>query len=128
MREAILNALTASGVRGERPADADIDQHVADAPTGAFGMHYQAAPHAEDKLVRCVRAIWDAIVDIRPDSPTYCEWVGVELNESDGRMLLVPKALPMVRHAHERRGRRIRSRRSTPAAGAAPDMMIPRSA
>lgn len=56
------------------------------------GMHYQAAPHAEDKLVRCVRgAIWDAIVDIRPDSPTYCEWVGVELNESDGRMLLVPK-------------------------------------
>lgn len=56
------------------------------------GMHYQAAPHAEDKLVRCVRgAIWDAIVDIRPDSPTYCEWVGVELNESNGRMLLVPK-------------------------------------
>lgn len=56
------------------------------------GMHYQLAPHAEDKLVRCVRgAIWDAIVDIRPESPTYCRWLGVELSESNARMLLVPK-------------------------------------
>jgi dTDP-4-dehydrorhamnose 3,5-epimerase len=56
------------------------------------GLHYQLPPHAEDKLVRCVRgAIWDAIVDIRPGSPTYCKWVGVELNESNARMLLVPK-------------------------------------
>lgn len=56
------------------------------------GMHCQAAPHEEDKLVRCVHgAIWDAIVDIRPGSPTYCRWLGVELSESNGRMLLVPK-------------------------------------
>ena len=56
------------------------------------GMHYQAAPHQEDKLVRCVRgAIWDAIVDIRPGSATYCRWLGVELSEANGRMLLVPK-------------------------------------
>ena len=56
------------------------------------GMHYQIAPHAEDKLVRCVQgAIWDAIVDIRPESPTYCQWIGVELSEANGRMLLVPK-------------------------------------
>lgn len=56
------------------------------------GMHYQLAPHAEDKLVRCVRGgIWDAIVDIRPGSPTYCSWIGVELNESNGRLLFVPK-------------------------------------
>jgi dTDP-4-dehydrorhamnose 3,5-epimerase len=56
------------------------------------GMHYQLAPHAEDKLVRCVRgAIWDVIVDIRPESPTYCQWTGVELSESSERMLLVPK-------------------------------------
>lgn len=56
------------------------------------GMHYQTPPHGEDKLVRCVRgAIWDAIVDIRPDSPTYCRWIGVELSEANGRMLLVPK-------------------------------------
>ncbi|TFZ06041.1 dTDP-4-dehydrorhamnose 3,5-epimerase [Ramlibacter henchirensis] len=56
------------------------------------GMHYQKAPHAEDKLVRCVRgAIWDAIVDLRPQSPTYCRWIGVELSQDNGRMLLVPK-------------------------------------
>lgn len=56
------------------------------------GMHYQVAPHAEDKLVRCVSgAIWDAIVDIRPDSPTYLQWTGVELSADNARMLLVPK-------------------------------------
>ncbi len=56
------------------------------------GMHYQLPPHAEDKLVRCERgAIWDCIIDLRPDSPTYCQWVGVELSEASGRMLLVPR-------------------------------------
>lgn len=56
------------------------------------GMHYQLAPDAEDKLVHCVRGrIWDAIVDIRPQSPTYCRWFGTELSEENGRMLLVPK-------------------------------------
>lgn len=56
------------------------------------GMHFQAAPHQEDKLVRCMRgAIWDVAVDLRPQSPTYCRWMGVELSESNGRMLLVPK-------------------------------------
>lgn len=56
------------------------------------GMHYQERPHEEDKLVRCLRgAIWDVIVDIRPESPTYCRWVGLELSESNQRMLLVPK-------------------------------------
>ncbi len=55
------------------------------------GMHYQLPPHAEDKLVRCVHgAIWDAIVDLRPQSPTYCRWFGTELSEANGRMLLVP--------------------------------------
>jgi dTDP-4-dehydrorhamnose 3,5-epimerase len=56
------------------------------------GMHFQLAPHAEDKLVRCVRgAIWDVIVDIRQQSMTYCQWIGVELSEASERMLLVPK-------------------------------------
>ena len=56
------------------------------------GMHYQIPPHSEDKLVRCVRgAIWDAIVDLRPDSPTFRKWIGVELSADNGRMLLVPK-------------------------------------
>ena len=56
------------------------------------GLHYQLAPHGEDKLVRCEQgAIWDAIVDLRPDSPTYCQWLGVELSAANGRMLLVPR-------------------------------------
>jgi dTDP-4-dehydrorhamnose 3,5-epimerase len=44
------------------------------------GMHYQVAPYEEAKLVRCVRgSIYDVIIDIRPDSDTYCQWIGVEL-------------------------------------------------
>ena len=56
------------------------------------GMHYQLAPHCEDKLVRCERgAIWDCIIDLRPASATCGQWLGVELSETNGRMLLVPK-------------------------------------
>jgi dTDP-4-dehydrorhamnose 3,5-epimerase len=56
------------------------------------GMHYQLPPDAEDKLVRCARGrIWDAIVDIRPQSPTFCRWFGAELSSDNGCMLLVPK-------------------------------------
>ncbi len=56
------------------------------------GLHYQAPPHAETKLVRCTRgAIYDVVVDLRPDSPTYKRWLAVELAEDDGRMLYVPE-------------------------------------
>jgi len=56
------------------------------------GMHYQAAPHAEVKLVRCTRgAIFDAIIDVRPESPTYRGWIGVELTAENGRMLYIPE-------------------------------------
>ncbi len=56
------------------------------------GLHYQAAPHAEDKLVRCTRgAIFDVAVDLRPDSPTYKQWVGMELTETNGLALYIPQ-------------------------------------
>jgi dTDP-4-dehydrorhamnose 3,5-epimerase len=56
------------------------------------GMHYQRPPHCEIKLVRCVKgAIWDVIIDIRPDSPTYRRWEGFELSESNGCQLYIPK-------------------------------------
>jgi dTDP-4-dehydrorhamnose 3,5-epimerase len=56
------------------------------------GMHYQKAPHAETKMVRCVSgAIYDVILDLRPDSPTYGKWHGVELSRANGRLLYVPK-------------------------------------
>ena len=56
------------------------------------GLHYQAAPAAETKLVRCVRgAIYDVIVDVRPDSPTYLRHVGVELTAENRRAIYVPR-------------------------------------
>lgn len=56
------------------------------------GMHYQEAPHAEDKLVRCTRgSLYDVIVDLRKESPTHKQWVAVELTEDNCRMLYIPK-------------------------------------
>ena len=56
------------------------------------GMHMQAPPHGEDKMVRCIAGvIWDAIVDLRPGSPTYLKWFGVELSAANRLMLYVPK-------------------------------------
>jgi dTDP-4-dehydrorhamnose 3,5-epimerase len=56
------------------------------------GMHYNAAPHREAKLVRCVRgAIWDAIVDLRAGSPTRLRWFGVELSDREGNALYIPE-------------------------------------
>jgi dTDP-4-dehydrorhamnose 3,5-epimerase len=56
------------------------------------GMHYQAEPHAEVKLIRCFAgAIYDVILDLRPASPSYCKWFGVELTASNGKMLYVPE-------------------------------------
>ena len=56
------------------------------------GMHYQVAPHEEVKVVRCTRgAIYDVIVDVRPDSPTYLWHVGVELTAANHRQVYIPK-------------------------------------
>lgn len=56
------------------------------------GMHFQAAPHAETKLVRCTAgAVYDVIVDLRPDSPTFCQWISVELSADNRRLLYVPE-------------------------------------
>jgi dTDP-4-dehydrorhamnose 3,5-epimerase len=56
------------------------------------GLHYQAAPYAETKVIRCTRgAIWDAIVDVRPASPTFKQWLGLELTADNYTMLYVPE-------------------------------------
>jgi dTDP-4-dehydrorhamnose 3,5-epimerase len=56
------------------------------------GMHFQTAPHGEDKLIRCLRgAIVDIIIDLRPDSPTYKKWEAFELDDVNKRQLLVPR-------------------------------------
>jgi len=56
------------------------------------GMHYQTDPCAEVKLVRCtLGAIYDVIIDLRIDSPTHKQWVGVELTQENHRMLYAPE-------------------------------------
>lgn len=69
------------------------DNHSMSAAVGTLrGLHYQAPPHAQDKLVRCTRgAILDVAVDIRRGAPTYGHWVAVDLTADNGRQLLVPK-------------------------------------
>jgi dTDP-4-dehydrorhamnose 3,5-epimerase len=58
------------------------------------GLHYQAPPHAEAKLVRCTRgAIWDVIVDLREDSPAFLGHVAMELSAENRRMLYVPEGV-----------------------------------
>ncbi len=55
------------------------------------GLHYQAPPHAEVKLVRCTSGVlFDVAVDLRPDSRTFRRWVGVELTPENGRALYIP--------------------------------------
>jgi dTDP-4-dehydrorhamnose 3,5-epimerase len=55
------------------------------------GLHYQAPPCAEAKIVRCTRgAIFDVAVDLRPDSPTYRRWEGYELDDVDHLQLFIP--------------------------------------
>lgn len=66
------------------------------------GMHYQVAPHAEVKVIRCTRGtIYDVILDLRPNSPTYCRWYGVELSAANYRMLYVPTGFAHGFLSHE---------------------------
>jgi dTDP-4-dehydrorhamnose 3,5-epimerase len=56
------------------------------------GIHYQATPYPETKIVRCTRgAIYDVVVDLRPQSPTYKQWIGATLTAENRLMLYVPE-------------------------------------
>ena len=56
------------------------------------GMHFQAVPHEEAKVVRCIRgAVYDVALDLRVDSATYCQWVAAELSPENGRALYIPR-------------------------------------
>ena len=68
------------------------DNHSVSARAGTLrGLHFQSPPHAQAKLVRCGRgALWDVAVDIRAGSPSYGQWVGVDLTAENGRQLLIP--------------------------------------
>jgi len=77
-----------------RGLDARVDQCSTsfNAKRGTLrGLHYQAAPHGEAKLVRCTRgAIYDVAVDLRPDSESFRRWHGTELTADNGRMFYIP--------------------------------------
>jgi dTDP-4-dehydrorhamnose 3,5-epimerase len=63
------------------------------------GLHYQAAPHEEAKLIRCISgSIYDVVADVRPDSPTFGKWLGVELTAQNRQMLYVA---PGVAHGYQ---------------------------
>jgi dTDP-4-dehydrorhamnose 3,5-epimerase len=70
------------------PAQTSLSRNTAAATLR--GLHYEAPPRAEAKLVRVTRgAIFDVAVDLRPDSPTYLKWTGAELSADNGRALLI---------------------------------------
>jgi dTDP-4-dehydrorhamnose 3,5-epimerase len=84
---------------GEEFARAGLDTYVAQCSISfnkhkgtLRGMHYQAAPFAETKLVRCTQgAIFDVVIDLRPASPTYQKWTAAELNATNRTMMYVPQ-------------------------------------
>lgn len=69
------------------------DNHSLSTAKGTLrGIHFQKGDKAQAKLVRCVRgAVLDVAVDLRHDSPTYREWIAVELNEENKKQLLIPR-------------------------------------
>lgn len=69
------------------------DNHSSSTAKGTLrGIHFQKGDKAQAKLVRCTRgAVLDVAVDLRPSSPTYTQWVAVELNEENKRQLLIPR-------------------------------------
>ena len=68
------------------------DNHSRSSQGVLRGLHYQMAPHAQGKLVRCVAGeVFDVAVDIRKDSPTFGQWVGVNLSAQNKRQLWIPE-------------------------------------
>ncbi|CCJ98801.1 dTDP-4-dehydrorhamnose 3,5-epimerase [Cronobacter malonaticus] len=68
------------------------DNHSKSARGVVRGLHYQLAPHAQAKLVRCLQgAIYDVAVDIRLGSPTFGQWVGVELSAENKHQIWIPE-------------------------------------
>ena len=80
---------------GTRALETRFPQHsmsCSDQKGTLRGMHFQRAPHAEVKLLRCLSgSIWDVIIDLRPGSPTFRQWRGFELSGANQDQLYIPK-------------------------------------
>lgn len=71
---------------------AQINKSITRAAGIVRGLHFQHAPHAEMKLVRCLRGrVWDVALDLRRGSPTFLRWHGEELSPENARMLIIPE-------------------------------------
>jgi dTDP-4-dehydrorhamnose 3,5-epimerase len=69
-----------------------INHSITIAPGTVRGLHFQYPPHAEMKLVRCLRGrVWDVAVDLRAGSPTFLQWHAQELTPGNGLMLVIPE-------------------------------------
>lgn len=69
-----------------------VNQSCTKTPGAIRGMHFQNSPHAEMKLVRCLKGkVWDVVVDLRTGSPTLLQWHAEELSEQNARMLIIPE-------------------------------------
>jgi len=78
--------------RGLNPRVAQANIGFTPRQGGLRGLHYQVAPRPEVKVVRCTMgALFDVILDLRPESPSYKQWVGVELTAENRRMVYVPE-------------------------------------
>ena len=78
--------------RGLRAGFVQCNRSVSVSPATMRGLHWQAPPHAEIKLVSCVRGrVFDVIVDVRPDSRTFLRWFGAELSPENRTMAYVPE-------------------------------------
>lgn len=95
-RGAFVNAFRAQEAAfiqawGER-AIAQVNHSRTEAVGAVRGLHFQAPPYCEAKLVRCLRGrVWDVAVDLRPGSPTRGQWYGLELSPSAANALLIPE-------------------------------------
>ncbi len=82
-----------AGVLGARRI-VQINGSLTREPGSVRGFHFQHAPHAEMKFVRCLRGrVWDVALDLRAGSPTLLQWHAVELAAHDGRMLVLPEGV-----------------------------------
>lgn len=95
-RGAFLNAFRAQETAfaqtwGQRPI-AQVNISRSEAIGTVRGLHLQAPPHSEAKLVRCLRGrVWDVAVDLRPESATFRTWHAVELSPASANALLIPE-------------------------------------
>jgi dTDP-4-dehydrorhamnose 3,5-epimerase len=80
------------GAAGLETRFVNVNNSLSGAVGTLRGLHYQIGDAAEVKIVRCIRgALWDAIVDLRPNSPTFGRWFGETLSAENRRMMYVPR-------------------------------------